>query len=158
MMSLRRSILRRLLPAVLLSILFPLAGCDRPEAAYSEFRISDPKTGIDLLVFGEMASMADCRDRSETVWDKVLRACDRCTHTSARCLQAMPERYAGLWREEPIHATYMVFERRDENERNGRLILFGVPSSAAARACEQLAQTLGRGYAGRIRCVQGSVG
>jgi len=158
MACLRRGFLHRLLPAVLLPILFSLAGCDRPEVAYSEFRMSDPKTGIDLLMFAEMESMDDCRERSESAWEEVLHACERCTRTSARCLEVMPERYAGLWREEPIHATYMVFERKEEHERNGRMILFGVPSSIAARACEQLARNLGRGYAGRIRCVQGSVG
>lgn len=125
---------------------------------YGEFRLSEKSTGVDLVGFAVLNSRAECRSEKRDFMKRFFGGCENCTEASFECISEVPGRYKPLFENKPIHATYLVLETDDADERDGRMVIFGVPSSVAKRACPQLKQMLKRTYKGSVSCVEGTVG
>lgn len=146
---------------LVLGVVLSGSGClFEAEPVYAEFRIRDMRSDVELLGFARMESMDDCQERRQRVLDNMTRNCPECRVSyQDKCLATMPDRYAKLFDNQRIQATYLVLERgKDKDERDARLVIFGVPSSAAIKVCPAIQQSFKRSYSGAISCVQGTVG
>lgn len=151
-------VLRLLLVALLM--LGTTACLFEKEPTYAEFRIRDKHDRIELLGFARLDSPEDCETRRQLVLEKFTRNCKGCdAEYVGHCMSTMPERYAKLFDNVQIHATYLIFERgRDRDERDARMVIFGVPSSLAVQICPKVRERYKSTYSGTVSCVQGTVG
>ena len=124
---------------------------------FCELRVKDPDSGVSLVGFGEMNSLADCETRSARFWAETLKFVGE-TEVSTTCKKDIPAKYQRVFANERISATYMALEKGQRGERNARLVFYGVPSSVVAQECPKLIERIRRSYKGKIYCVQGSVG
>lgn len=125
---------------------------------YAEIRIKHADTGVELVGLGKMNSQSDCDHRTGMVWGKIFASEQRFEVTSIQCVPALPSRYEDLFADRQIHATYISFTRGSAGERDGRFVIYGVPSSEVARVCPELVQRVKQNYSGKVECVQGTVG
>lgn len=125
---------------------------------YAEIRIKHPQSGLELVGIGKMNSDDDCKLRAAYLWGRVFTAKEQFELASASCTEEISERYASLFANRPIHATYVAFDRGNADERDGRFVIFGVPSSEAARVCPDFISKIKQTYTGNVRCIAGTVG
>ena len=131
-------------------------GFGRP--VYAEFRVKQAETGIELVGLGMIPSESECRVRSDRFWDHIFSSAQHFEIVSAQCLAEVPSRYRDLLAKVPYHATYLSFEKGSIGERDGRFIIYGVPSSEVARVCPELIQRIKQTYSGTVECVRGTIG
>ena len=67
-------------------------------------------------------------------------------------------RYEGLFSNRVIHATYLALDRGNSGERDGRFIIYGVPSSEVSKVCPVIIATIKQRYRGKVECIQGTIG
>jgi hypothetical protein len=66
--------------------------------------------------------------------------------------------YQKVMNRETFHATYLAFTPKDEFEYEGRIVLYGIPSSQAQEICNGIARDVGQKLGVDAQCVQGTVG
>jgi|SRR5690349_3485907 len=161
-------------PMKLLIVLIVLAGAGylvhahlqstNPEVietpVYAEFRVNAklPGRDVDFVLFGEMASAEDCRDRADRLWSKVLSDCKECTTTPSTCRTDLEPRYRRLFEDSPIASTYMSFKRGNRFERNGRMVVYGLTSTEGDQVCESVKSYFQNRYEGVVTCILGRRG
>ncbi len=128
------------------------------EPVFVEIRIQQADSSVLLVGVGRMESMRDCRARSRRFWEGVFNSKERFRLVSSECKDAIADRYLRLFNDEQMHATYLALDRGNPLERDGRFVIYGVPSSQAARECPRIIQQIQKRYSGPIRCIQGTVG
>lgn len=125
---------------------------------YAEIRVNVPGTSVQLVGFGKMFSREDCQLRSAAIWADVFRRTGKLDLVKSDCSKELAPRYRSLFENKPFHATYLVFEKGNNSERDGRFIIFGVPSSVVANECSKIINSAKTRYSGKVYCVQGTVG
>jgi hypothetical protein len=125
---------------------------------YAEIRVNVPGTSVQLVGFGKMHSKEDCLARSVIVWSEVFKKTGKLDLVKNDCNKELSPRYSALFENKPFHATYLVFEKGDNSERDGRFIIFGVPSSIVAKECSKIIDSAKTRYRGKVYCIQGTVG
>lgn len=135
---------------------FFLSGEGTPH--YAEFRIRLHANNIELVGFGKMTSLQDCLAHNAGVWSSAFSNSAEVKAVNTDCNKSLPKRYEKLFRNEPIQATYLVFERGSEEERDGRFIIYGIPSSLVMQECGRIISGIKRRYHGKVYCVEGKVG
>ncbi len=125
------------------------------EPVYAEFRVDKTVEGreLNMALFGEMASEADCRERAQRVWTKVIEDCEACTMSMPACKADLEPRYLRLFDERAIHSTYLSFTRGSRYERNGRMVVYGLTVEEGDAVCEAIAVEFRKKYTGEVRCV-----
>ncbi len=130
-----------------------------PESpVYAEVRVKHAESGAELVGIGKMNSEDDCQRRSEIFWGKIFTAQQQFELASASCSNEISERHAALFANRTIHATYLALDRGNSGERDGRFVIFGVPSSEAARVCPNIINKIKQRYSGNVRCIAGTIG
>lgn len=127
------------------------------EAVYVEFRVKFPND-IELVGFGRMDSIEDCEQRSEIFWGNVLASGNNAIMSSAKCAVKLSPRYQALFANKVSTATYLSFDRGNAGERDGRFIIYGIPSSQVMRECPAIIAKFKENYTGDVKCIQGTVG
>jgi hypothetical protein len=122
---------------------------------YADIRLDMQVAGRDLqfALFGEMASQADCDQRSSQVWGKVIEGCKECAQRTSVCKTDLEPRYRRLFDNAAIHSTYISFTRGSAYERNGRMVIFGLTADEGDAICEQTRARFSTNYRGTIQCV-----
>jgi hypothetical protein len=132
-----------------------------PEAiehpVYAEIRLDASISGRDLnlVLFGEMASDEDCRERANRVWEKTIEGCTGCTMKTTVCKADLEPRYRRLFEDASIHSTYLSFTRGSRYERNGRMVIYGLTSDEGDAMCEITKAEFEKKYEGAVHCVHG---
>lgn len=124
---------------------------------YAEFRVKY-SNGVELVGIGKMDSSSDCERRAEEVWRRTLATDANAQISPIRCDIQLPTRFEGLFSNKTTHATYLAMDRGDSSERDGRFIIYGVPSSEVVKVCPAIIEQIKRNYRGKIECIPGSVG
>jgi len=120
--------------------------------------ITLPKANIQLVGIGKMNSYEDCQARALLFWADNLAHLGQ-AKIDAECKKDIPNKYLKLFDNKQSTATYIAFDKGNDGERDGRFLIYGVPSSLAHEACEKLVEeSEGANYSGKIYCVRGSVG
>ena len=127
------------------------------ESVYVEFRVKFPDD-IELVGFGRMDSMEDCEQRSEIFWGNVLASGNNAKMSPTKCGIKLSPRYQALFANKVSTATYLSFDRGNAGERDGRFIIYGVPSSQVMSECPAIIAKFKENYTGEVKCIQGTVG
>jgi hypothetical protein len=124
---------------------------------YVEYRMDLDAGGrtLNAVLFGKMASREECEREADQIWQKNLADCKVCQFKSSSCQKEMPKRYAGIFEDKPLNTTYISFNRADERERDGRMVLWGMSDAEAETVCEFIRQGLEQNYRGEVSCVIG---
>ena len=124
---------------------------------YAEIRLDARISGreLNLVLFGEMASDEDCRERANRVWQKTIEGCTGCTMKTTLCKTDLEPRYRRLFEDAPIQSTYLSFARGSRYERNGRMVIYGLTSDEGDAMCEITKAEFERKYEGVVQCVHG---
>lgn len=125
---------------------------------FIEIRVAVNNTNIQLLGFGKMFSQEDCLARSARVWVDVFKEAGEINLVNTKCSKTLPARYAKLFDNKPITASYLVFEKGNNSERDGRFIFYGIPSSHVVKECNKIIAQAKKNYRGNVYCVQGTIG
>ena len=125
---------------------------------FGEVRVNVPDTSVQLVGFGKMFSREDCLARSAIVWADVFKETGKLDLVKSECSKSLSPRYNKLFENKPFHATYIVFEKGNRSERDGRFVIFGVPSSVVAKECGKIIASAKQRYTGKVYCVKGTVG
>lgn len=128
---------------------------------YVEIRIDVPlqTTSLQMVGVGKMYSLQDCQARSLVVWANMLKHLGEVS-VDTQCKKTLAKRYLKLFDNKQVSATYIVYDKGRDEERDGRFLIYGAPSSMAYDACKKVAdKTKKKGvYTGEIYCIKGSVG
>jgi hypothetical protein len=108
---------------------------------------------LQFALFGKMASQADCDQRSNQVWGKVIEGCKECIQRASVCKTELEPRYQRLFENTAIHSTYISFTRGSAYERDGRMVIFGLTADEGDAVCEQTRSRFSANYSGTIQCV-----
>ena len=123
---------------------------------YADVRLDMHIQGRDLqfALFGKMAGQADCDQRAERFWGKVIDACTECVKQTTVCKTELEPRYQRLFENTSIHSTYLSFTRGSDTERDGRMVIFGLTADEGDAVCEQTRSRFKANYSGTIECVR----
>ncbi len=124
---------------------------------YVEFRVEYPND-IELVGFGRMDSLEDCELRAAIFWSNVFVAGDKVKMSSAKCGVKLSPRYQALFDNKVSTATYIAFDRGNSGERDGRFIIYGVPSSQVMSECPAIIEKFKQNFTGEVKCIQGKIG
>lgn len=124
---------------------------------FAEYRadIAIGSRKIEFMLFGKMANDAECRERADFVWKKLIGTCPTCTMTSATCKVQLEPRYLRLFDNEQIRSTYIAFTAANATERDGRAVFFGLTADEGNSLCETLKAEFKKQYQGEAMCVAG---
>jgi hypothetical protein len=127
---------------------------------YGEMRATANIQGreIEMAIFARMTDDSECRLRSQVFWSDALKDCPSCTVQSVKCQVQLPPRYARLFRDESIPSTYLSASAGRADERDGRLVVYGLTDKEGAAVCEIVRESLLKRYRGTAHCVQASGG
>ena len=122
------------------------------QPSYAEMRVQleVPGRQIDIVLFGKMADEEDCRQRTESVWKKLIDGCQTCTFTVVDCKPELASRYARLFDDTPISVTYLNLTHGSRLERDGRIVFWGVTAAESDRMCELASAAFQKRYEGKI--------
>ncbi len=124
---------------------------------YLAVRINDPDTGVKFVGFGKMNSLADCEARGLLVWKKTFSRVGTIKRKS-ECKKEISKKFMKLFQNKQMNATYIVFDKGNKRERDGRFLVYGVPSSHVKKWCDKFIKNTKTDYQGTISCIQGKVG
>lgn len=124
---------------------------------YLEIRIHFPNTDVKIVGFGKTNSLADCEARGLLIWKKTFEGMGEVSKKSS-CKKEISKKYMKLFQNKQISATYIVFEKGNDRERDGRFVIYGVPSSQVQKECSKIISNAKKSYKGNIKCIQGKVG
>jgi len=124
---------------------------------YVEVRIDINQSDVQLVGIGKMNSYEDCQARAFIVWAKSLDKVGR-VKVASTCKRELPKKYTKLFDNQAATATYVAFDRGRDEERDGRFLIYGIPSSHVYKECEKITKEAKQTYSGKIYCVQGTVG
>jgi hypothetical protein len=127
------------------------------DPVYAEIRLRHA-SGVELVGIGKMFSPDDCERRSERFWNTVFKDGAQFEWVSGHCTREITERHLAMFSNRTIHATYISMDRGSSGERDGRFVIYGVPSSDAASFCPALISRIREKYIGKIQCIQGTIG
>jgi len=127
------------------------------DPVYAEIRLRH-ENGVELVGIAKMFTPEDCDLRTEIFWNNIFKEGAQFKWVSGRCTREISERHLAMFSNKTIHATYISMDRGSSAERDGRFVIYGVPSSDAASACPTLVNKIREKYTGKIQCVQGTIG
>ena len=125
---------------------------------YAEVRVRESDMGVELLGLGVMNSEGDCQARAALFWESILVTGTSFKLASMKCIDQIPDRLKGLFENRQYHASYISFEKGNSGERDGRFVIYGVPSSELTRFCPAFISKAKEKYSGKVECIIGSVG
>ncbi len=124
---------------------------------FIEIRIKYQEYDVELVGVGRMNSYEDCQARALLVWADTLKTIGDVSLKS-KCQKELSKKYLKLFNNQQTSATYVVFEKGKDEERDGRFLFYGLPSSLVHEHCETVAKKISGTYTGKVYCVKGSVG
>ena len=130
---------------------------DITDPVFAEIRIDMNAGGreLNLVLFGKMADEQDCRTRAAIVWSKTISGCKECEFNVSNCLEELAPRYAKLFEDQQIQSTYLSFTRGNREERDGRMVIYGLTADEGNMVCEVARAQFQREYTGQVTCIEG---
>ncbi len=124
---------------------------------FIEIRIKHHGYDVELVGVGRMNSHEDCQARALMVWANTLEQIGEVSLKS-KCQKELSKKYLKLFDNQQAPATYVVFEKGNDEERDGRFLFYGLPSSLVYEHCETVAKKISGKFTGKVYCIKGSVG
>jgi len=124
---------------------------------YVEVRINYLEHDVQLVGVAKMNSYEDCKVRSLLVWAHTLKHLGDVS-VNSECMKELPKKYLKLFENKQANASYIVFNKGSDGERDGRFLIYGVPSSIVYQKCETIIKRVKENFSGEVFCVRGAVG
>jgi len=133
----------------------PLAITD---PVYAEMRAGTVVQGreIEMAIFVRARNQLDCSGGAREMWAAALKDCPSCTLQAPKCSDQLAPRYAKLFDDVPIPSTYLSATSGGLDERDGRIVVYGLTDAEGAIVCETLRTQLAARYRGKTHCVKPS--
>jgi hypothetical protein len=148
------------LRALALSTLLGSVACEERPRAYAQINLKHDETRIQMYTILELPSESDCEpafkefmggftsDSASEGWRETERSCDL----------TLDPMYQNVMDRGTFHATYLAFKPTGNFEYEGRLVLYGIPSSQAQEICNDIAADVGKKLGVDAECIQGTIG
>lgn len=127
---------------------------------YLEVRATNTIGGreIELALFARALNRRDCDLGTRAGWSNITRACPTCRAQSPKCSKELTPRYARLFDDVPIPSAYLSGTAASENERDLRVVVYGLTDEEGTTVCEMMRKELSKNYVGPTHCVRPSGG
>ncbi|WP_341676195.1 hypothetical protein [Niveibacterium sp. SC-1] len=125
---------------------------------YAETRVTMDagSTTIEGVMLGQALDDADCRKQLRVIEAEMSatseRVCPTCKITTSTCKTDLVPRYAKLFDNEPTHLSYISLARGTPDEREYRMIYWGLTVQQSEQLCS-IVPHLQKKRAGTVRCV-----
>jgi len=113
---------------------------------------------IEMVLFGRASSDDDCRVRARRSLENALKACPSCQMQPVSCSSELPSRYARLFDDVPIPSTYLSLTAGAADERDARIVVYGLTDAEGALMCNLLREMTLKNFRGTAHCVAASGG
>ncbi len=144
-----------------LSTLAASGGCNFEPApkAYALVTLKHAETRIQMVTIMEIPDANVCEPAIQEFMEGFTsEGAEGWSRTESACQQTLEPMYQKVMNRETFHATYLAFGPKDDFEYEGRLVLYGIPSSQAQEICKGIAEDVGKKLGVEAHCVQGTVG
>jgi len=130
------------------------------DPVYGEMRASAEVGGreIEMALFARMADEQDCKLRARAFWEKALQDCPSCNLQPGSCKAELAPRYARLFDDVPIPSTYLSLTAGEADERDGRIVVYGLTEEEGEVVCKEMRKVVLKEYKGTAHCVAASGG
>jgi hypothetical protein len=160
----RGFVIRKGLPGFLSVGLILIGGSacnfEPPPKAYAQINLKHAETRIQMYTIMAIPSTEDC----EAAFQEFIAGFQNgegsqgWTETERACQETLEPMYQKVMNRETFHATYLAFTPKDEFQYEGRIVLYGIPSTQAQEICNGIAKDIGSKLGVDAQCVQGTVG
>jgi hypothetical protein len=143
-----------------LSTLLGSGSCEPSPKAYALVTLKHAETRIQMVTIMEIPSENEC----ESAFQEFMKGfasdsgSEGWSQTERSCQQNLEPMYQKVMNRETFHATYLAFSPRNTFDYEGRIVLYGIPSSEAQEICHKIAEDVGERLGVTAECVQGTVG
>ncbi len=144
----------------LLAALVGSAACEPAPKAYALVTLKHDETRIQMVAIMEIPGENQC----DTAFQQFMtgftgeEGSQGWRQTETSCQPILEPLYQNVMNRGTFHATYMAFSPRNDWDYEGRVVLYGIPSSQAQEVCQQIAKEMGEKLEVEVECVQGTVG
>ena len=130
------------------------------DPVFGEMRVTADIEGreIEMAVFVRAADEEDCQGRGSVGWKKVMEDCPTCKVEKVRCQDDLPPRYARLFDDVPIPSAYLSASAGLADERDGRVVVYGLTADEGMQVCGALKTRIRKTYKGELNCIEPSGG
>lgn len=124
---------------------------------YAEARVDLKVEGreLNMVLLGKMVDEEDCSARGERFWRDALEACTECQFVRYECKSELDENYQPLFANQLTRTSYVRLERGNGDERDGRMLVWGLNKYEADTVCNLLKERMKTHYSGQVICVDG---
>lgn len=125
---------------------------------YAVIRLSAQVKGrsFEEAIFAETRDVADCQNYSKVLENQATRPDEKGLSwqlQSSECKNELDDRYAKLFQNQPTSVTYLSLSRGNRQEREVRIVYWGVTVEESHRVCEGVSR-MQQGRKGAVRCVR----
>lgn len=122
---------------------------------FAEIRVTAEAGGreIEAAVFGKTADAADCQQRADKIWRQLEADCATCKSKSVECKATLEPRFAKFFDDAPSSVAYLSINHTNRDERDVRMIFWGVTVAEGDLLCDRMKQIFERIHRGPMRCI-----
>jgi hypothetical protein len=133
---------------------------EAPPKAYAQINLKHAETRIQMYIIMAIPSASHCESAFKEFMDGFTGegGSEGWAETERSCQEVLDPMYQKVMNRETFHATYLAFTPKDEFQYEGRIVLYGIPSSQAQEICNNIAKDVGAKLGVDAHCVQGTVG
>lgn len=148
-----------LLPFALTTVLGSGA-CETPPPAYALVTMKHAETRIQMVTIMEIPGANACEAAIQEFMEGFASEgdTDGWSRTESSCQELLEPMYQKVMNRETFHATYLAFSPKNDFDYEGRIVLYGIPSSQAQEICNKIAADVGEKLGVTAECMQGTVG
>jgi hypothetical protein len=136
------------------------AACEPTPKAYAQINLKHAETRIQMYTIMVIPSINDC----DVAFKEFMKGFTSesgsrgWAETERNCRPTLDPMYQKVMNKETFHATYLAFTPKGHFDYEGRIVLYGIPSSQAQEICNGIAKEVGEKLDVNAECVQGTVG
>ncbi len=129
----------------------------KPAYLDARLKMSFQDRSLDSVMFVKALDEADCQQQSRVLEDALKKGaesiCPTCKFQQAECKEELAPRYAKLFDDVPTSVTYLSLSRGSSDEREARVIYWGVSVEESDKLCNAVPQ-FQKGRKGKVSCVR----
>lgn len=129
---------------------------DMANPVYADIRVKVAAGGreIEAALFSKMADEADCQSRAQKLRDDLTQNCKNCVSQSVQCKADLAPRYVKYFADEPGNITYLSINRGSTDQREARLIFWGLTLQEGDLMCDQMKKVFSKMKTGALSCIR----
>lgn len=133
-----------------------LAMTDISNPVFADIRVKVTAGGreIEAAMFGKMIDDADCQVRAKRFKEQLEANCQGCVSQSFECKADLAPRYLQYFDDQPAHITYLSISRGNSDQREARLIFWGLTRQEGDAVCDKMKDVFAKMKTGPAVCIR----